>query len=124
MKSLIFALVVLTALPSIAMSPPTRRDPAPALSAVDAIRAASAAIEAKGSHYYCASVELEPQSTLPDPRFAARHWRLVFYEAEHRRIVEAGGKQSFGDIEVRVTMSGEVFATRQLSFGPSAAPAK
>lgn len=48
----------------------------------------------------------------PDPLFAARHWQLVFYEEGRKRTVDASGKETFGDIELNVSETGEIFGMR------------
>lgn len=100
------------------MPPPMRRENAPQLSAIMAIEKATAALANKPGKYYCATVILHEASMLPDPSFAARHWRLVFYEEGRQRSVDASGKQTFGDIELNVSAAGKVFGVRQLFFGP------
>jgi hypothetical protein len=118
MKPLVLLAIFLLATAAFAMSPPMRRENAPQVSAMKAIEAATAALASKPGKYYCAKVILQEASMNPDPLFAARHWQLVFYEEGRKRTVDAGGKETFGDIELNVSAAGEIFGMRQLFSGP------
>ncbi len=118
MKRLAITFVVLTAGVLYAMSPLMRRGPAPELSAIDAIRAATKAIETRGPQYYCGEVQLI--GMVPngfDKRLLERHWAVTFYDSQRERGVGPNGTETFGDILVRVTLRGEVFDVQELFFG-------
>ena len=118
MKPLALLAILLLATAAFAMAPPMRRENAPQVSAMKAIETATAALASKPGKYYCAKVILQEESMNPDPLFAARHWQLVFYEVRRKRTVDAGGKETFGDVELNVSAAGEIFGMRQLFSGP------
>ncbi|HRJ09272.1 MAG TPA: hypothetical protein PK490_13950 [Prosthecobacter sp.] len=118
MKPLALLAILLLATAAFSMAPPMRRENAPQVSAMKAIETATAALASKPGKYYCAKVILQEASMSPDPLFAARHWQLVFYEEGRERTVDAGGKETFGDIELNVSAAGEIFGMRQLFSGP------
>lgn len=112
MKPLALLSILLLASAAFAMAPPMRRENAPQVSATKAIETATAALANKPGKYYCAKVILQEASLSPDPLFAARHWQLVFYEEGRKRTVDASGKETFGDIELNVSETGEIFGMR------------
>jgi len=93
------------------------REKAPQISASKAIEIATAALADKPG-YYCAEVQLEDASMLPDPSYAARHWKLVFHKEGSKLTVGADRKQTFGDVEINVGLDGKVFGLRQIFYGP------
>ena len=118
MKPVALLAIILLASAAFAIAPPMRRENAPQISAMKAIETATAALFSKAGKYYCAKVILQEESMNPDPLFAARHWQLVFYEEGRKRTVDAGGKETFGDVELNVSAGGEIFGMRQLFSGP------
>ena len=118
MNRLAILVSFLTVAAVFATSPLMRRGAAPELSATEAIRVATSAMESRGPQYYCGEVRLvDMVPTVSDQRFTERHWYLVFYDSQRERGVEPDGRETYGDIALRVSLKGEVFDIKQLFFG-------
>ena len=109
MKLLSLFFVLLLSITAFSMEPLMQREKAPQISA--------AALAGKPGKYYCAGATLKDQQMLPGPN-GTRHWEIVLHEEGRQRTVDAAGRETFGDMEVNVSMTGEVFGVRQLTFGP------
>ena len=117
MKLLSLFFVLLLSITAFSMEPLMQREKAPQISAAKAIEIAATALAGKPGKYYCARATLQDQQMLPGPN-GARHWEIVFHEEGRQRTVDAAGRETFGDMEVNVSISGEVFGTRQIISGP------